>query len=74
MKNRLIGASARRRQWRATTSGVTLAAFVGFALAGCMVGPDYRRPDANAPASWSRLDLSDKPVVHTGRPDDLSEW
>jgi multidrug efflux system outer membrane protein len=26
------------------------------ALSGCMVGPDYRRPDAVVPASWRMLD------------------
>ena len=74
MKDRPRSGSARRRRWPTTAGGVALAAFVGFASAGCMVGPDYRRPEANAPASWNRLDSSENPVVHAGQPDDVSEW
>ena len=32
-----------------------LAAFVGFTLAGCTVGPDYTRPVVDTPATW-RID------------------
>ena len=34
-------------------TGIVAAVFLG--AAGCMVGPDYRRPDVAAPPSWGEL-------------------
>jgi NodT family efflux transporter outer membrane factor (OMF) lipoprotein len=44
-------------------------------FAGCAaVGPDYTPPAPDAPAGWSRLDASDKPVARAEAPGDLSQW
>jgi len=40
-----------------TTTLTTVASLVAtiFALSGCMVGPDYHRPDVSVPATWKEL-------------------
>jgi NodT family efflux transporter outer membrane factor (OMF) lipoprotein len=40
---------------------------VTLALAACMVGPDYHRPETQAPASWTAVE-----PWHPARPDDAS--
>jgi NodT family efflux transporter outer membrane factor (OMF) lipoprotein len=42
---------------RSAASSTTLVALAcaTLALGGCMVGPDYRRPDAPVPATWKEL-------------------
>ncbi|MCC6556705.1 MAG: efflux transporter outer membrane subunit [Polyangiaceae bacterium] len=52
----------------------SLVLLAGLGLAGCAVGPDYRRPAPSAPARWSRVDATVKAVAHAGAPGDLSEW
>jgi len=37
------------------TRGVPLVAFLVLCSAGCMVGPDYHRPDVVSPPSWGEL-------------------
>lgn len=40
------------RQWRGTLSTAALAGAVALVLAGCAVGPDYRRPEVARPARF----------------------
>ncbi|MEJ8813961.1 efflux transporter outer membrane subunit [Variovorax ureilyticus] len=44
-----------RKRIRTTTAAALAAAAVAFAVGGCTVGPDYRRPEVQAPAAW-RID------------------
>jgi NodT family efflux transporter outer membrane factor (OMF) lipoprotein len=47
----------------------------GLVLAGCAaVGPDYRAPTPDVPASWSRIDAVGNPVILAAAPGDLSQW
>lgn len=55
-------------------SARSLMLVAGLALVGCAVGPDYRKPEPNAPAHWTRLDTSDDARVHGGATGDLSRW
>ncbi|MBN1209026.1 MAG: efflux transporter outer membrane subunit [Myxococcaceae bacterium] len=52
----------------------SLGMLAGLGLAGCMVGPDYRRPVADVPADWSRSDATAQPGAHAAAPGDLSQW
>ncbi|HEU0275795.1 MAG TPA: hypothetical protein VFQ83_14840, partial [Candidatus Udaeobacter sp.] len=35
---------------------ILLPLLVGSLLAGCTVGPDYKRPEVLVPASWQKVD------------------
>src|ERR1700728_4633148 len=50
-----VGTTARpqgARRVSATTLAVAIACACGLLLAGCKLGPDYRRPDTKAPANY----------------------
>src|SRR2546426_11356828 len=52
--HRRRGSSARRvKPGRRAMKAPVLASFFAVALGGCTVGPEYRRPDAQLPASWT---------------------
>ncbi len=59
-------------QARARASSLVLVA--GLGVAGCAVGPNYRKPDPSAPATWSRLEATGTPVANAGVRGDLSQW
>src|SRR5436190_14034373 len=56
---------------------ITLASFL---IAGCMVGPDYHRPNVNTPDSWvgATTRPTTQPTTRTSitiqEPGDLREW
>ena len=58
----------------ATGSARSLMLVVSLALVGCAVGPDYRKPEPNVRAHWSRLDTSDDSMMYGGTTGDLSQW
>ena len=45
-----------------TMRATWFAVLVSLCAAGCMVGPNYRRPDAPTPASWGELTPSAPPA------------
>ena len=68
----MIALRVRRRPAAVSITSVALAA----ALAGCTVGPDYRRPDVDTPAAW-RLDPADAywhPAAPARAPLDPAWW
>lgn len=46
------------------------------AMAGCTVGPDYRRPGEKVPASWNGLEAPavPRPSIATDRESKLADW
>ncbi|VWD30094.1 winged helix-turn-helix domain-containing protein [Burkholderia contaminans] len=68
----MIALRVRRRPAAVSITSVALAA----ALAGCTVGPDYRRPAVDTPAAW-RLDPADAywhPAAPARAPLDPAWW
>ena len=51
-----------------------LAVLSGLCLIGCAVGPNYRRPEPNAPKTWNRTDATQPPVADASAQGDLSQW
>lgn len=45
--------------------------WINLLLAGCMVGPDYRRPETNLPASWSGTAVN---IAATEKADTTQWW
>jgi outer membrane protein, multidrug efflux system len=43
-------------------------------MAGCIVGPTYRKPEPDAPARWSRLEATSTPEVNASARNNLGEW
>jgi multidrug efflux system outer membrane protein len=46
-------------------SKITLSLFLVLALAGCMVGPDYKRPEVDTPQTWRFEEKEVKDVANT---------
>jgi NodT family efflux transporter outer membrane factor (OMF) lipoprotein len=55
------------------TSAVIVTAVVGLALAGCTVGPNYRRPDLPTPPSYQEAQSTPRTQLTTAEAD-LSAW
>ncbi|MGC9986543.1 MAG: efflux transporter outer membrane subunit [Polyangia bacterium] len=43
-------------------------------LVACAVGPSYRKPEPDAPATWSRIETTANPVATAGTRGDLGHW
>lgn len=65
MRSTFKMAAATRR--KTSVAAVAMSAAIGTLLAGCAVGPDYKRPDVDLPAYWQG-DTS----FHQGKPDDAA--
>jgi multidrug efflux system outer membrane protein len=57
-------APARPRRWRSLGRGAAVVALL--ALPGCMMGPDYKRPEVNAPAGFRDAPPTDSGNATTG--------
>jgi len=56
----------------------SVAAVVAMAASGCMVGPDYKRPQVQTPATWSGVQSTvgsaTQPAGPTTRPTQVETW
>ncbi|MGE7137591.1 efflux transporter outer membrane subunit [Luteibacter sp. NPDC031894] len=55
------GARGKKRS-RASALPTTVLVVFAVSLAGCVVGPDYRRPEASAPAAWREAPAVNAPL------------
>jgi len=65
------------QRWTGTVhmSGVLgLTMLMGVVLWGCAVGPNYRKPEFNAPEGWNRLGDADGSIGYVDKTEDLSQW
>lgn len=68
--------SGRLRNRARTIGSIFMRGICLVALAGCAVGPDFRKPDTGVPSKWQGLSglQSSRETVITSAPAELVEW
>lgn len=68
----------RGARMRGPSRGIVWLSPLVLLLGGCMVGPDYRRPEVVSPTAWAEASANGAPTTHpsaaTTRPAELGQW